>query len=512
MSFYKSAQAPQGASVGPGSSPMNQQTLPAQQQAQSGGVGGMTVPTAGMPGATPVPTVTPPQLAQASPVMGARSGVAGQAGTFTPAKTAMARPEFLIPDVSKIAGISQDKRESLSSKQFAVPISKAKKIGVAGEVKGEAKGKYPVDTLKRARNALARVSQFGTPSERAAVRSKVYSKYPNLKEGFEETHGESPTSKENIKKVEQGGIGKIAQQQGMLGGFGMYGMMHGVDPASLRYAIHQRLKKTDDKLKRKREKKAEIEKTSEDIRMLSPDYAERVGGIQQKVAPHVVGGALGAPLAVLGGAAGDVLRKSPSKLPIAAGALLGGAAGYGLGRLQWDRVAGKRDFAKGERRAALSAIREAKRQGYNPILVNKRSEAEFDKVREVLRNRKKAVKEHGLAGPSFSKESMATANLCMKEFLAIAEHASQMEKEAWSTKLLQPKYMGQEPGRVLKAVQRMASKVGYKEKPYVKKFSGPGAISALGTLKRKAALKPRNLHEELLGPGYTAGRKALAGA
>lgn len=109
----------------------------------------------------------------------------------------------------KQAGVmSQERREELPSKAFAVPESKAKKIGVGDEVKGEAKGKYPIPDEKHARNALARVSQHGTPAEREAVRKKVYSKYPQLKEGFKERHGESPTSKENVKKVEQGGIGK----------------------------------------------------------------------------------------------------------------------------------------------------------------------------------------------------------------------------------------------------------------------------------------------------------------
>jgi hypothetical protein len=109
------------------------------------------------------------------------------------------------------AKMSLQRRESLPAKSFAVPAAKAKKIGVAGEIKGEAKGKYPIPDMKRARNALARVSQHGTPGERSAVRSKVYAKFPGLKEGFQERHGgASPTSKANIRKVEQGGIGKGA--------------------------------------------------------------------------------------------------------------------------------------------------------------------------------------------------------------------------------------------------------------------------------------------------------------
>ena len=114
------------------------------------------------------------------------------------------------PFLTKIADhISQSQREKLPSKDFAVPERKAKKLGVEGEVKGEAKGKYPVDTKNRAENALGRVSQFGSPGERQAVRSKVYSKFPELKKRFEERHGgANPTSKKNVEKEEQGGIGK----------------------------------------------------------------------------------------------------------------------------------------------------------------------------------------------------------------------------------------------------------------------------------------------------------------
>lgn len=43
------------------------------------------------------------------------------------------------------------------------------------------KGRYPIHDLAHARNALARVAQHGTASEKAAVRSAVYKKYPALK-------------------------------------------------------------------------------------------------------------------------------------------------------------------------------------------------------------------------------------------------------------------------------------------------------------------------------------------
>lgn len=41
--------------------------------------------------------------------------------------------------------------------------------------------RYPIHDISHARNALARVSQFGNPAEQAEVRSAVYNKYPSLK-------------------------------------------------------------------------------------------------------------------------------------------------------------------------------------------------------------------------------------------------------------------------------------------------------------------------------------------
>ena len=39
---------------------------------------------------------------------------------------------------------------------------------------------YPIDTANRGRNALARVSQFGSPSEKKQVRAAVHRKYPGI--------------------------------------------------------------------------------------------------------------------------------------------------------------------------------------------------------------------------------------------------------------------------------------------------------------------------------------------
>jgi hypothetical protein len=41
-------------------------------------------------------------------------------------------------------------------------------------------GRYPINDANHARNALARVSQHGTPEEKARVRAKVHNKYPGI--------------------------------------------------------------------------------------------------------------------------------------------------------------------------------------------------------------------------------------------------------------------------------------------------------------------------------------------
>jgi hypothetical protein len=40
--------------------------------------------------------------------------------------------------------------------------------------------RYPIEDPNHARNALARVSQHGSPAEKATVRKKVHQKYPSI--------------------------------------------------------------------------------------------------------------------------------------------------------------------------------------------------------------------------------------------------------------------------------------------------------------------------------------------
>lgn len=74
-----------------------------------------------------------------------------------------------------MARITSAGRRALPSKDFALP-GKGKGLG------GKGPGAYPIDTKGRARNALSRVSQHGTSSEKATVRSAVKRKYPSIKE------------------------------------------------------------------------------------------------------------------------------------------------------------------------------------------------------------------------------------------------------------------------------------------------------------------------------------------
>ena len=77
--------------------------------------------------------------------------------------------------------VTAKKRASIPTKKFAIP-SKAK----TPEAKKES-GNYPIDTRKRAANALSRVSQHGTPAEKKQVRAAVAKQWP----GIEQSKGKS---------------------------------------------------------------------------------------------------------------------------------------------------------------------------------------------------------------------------------------------------------------------------------------------------------------------------------
>ena len=69
-----------------------------------------------------------------------------------------------------MAILTTKQRKKMPKGEFAIPS------------KAPGSGSYPINDPGHARNALSRVSQFGTPSEKAQVRSAVHSKYPDMGE------------------------------------------------------------------------------------------------------------------------------------------------------------------------------------------------------------------------------------------------------------------------------------------------------------------------------------------
>ena len=62
-----------------------------------------------------------------------------------------------------MAKLTKGQRDRLSSKSFAGPDRS-----------------YPIQDPSHARNALSRVSQFGSPEVKAKVRAAVHQKYPGI--------------------------------------------------------------------------------------------------------------------------------------------------------------------------------------------------------------------------------------------------------------------------------------------------------------------------------------------
>ena len=60
--------------------------------------------------------------------------------------------------------LSYEGRKEMPKGEFAIPEKRA----------------YPIHDAAHARNALARVSQFGSPEEKAKVRAAVHRKFPEI--------------------------------------------------------------------------------------------------------------------------------------------------------------------------------------------------------------------------------------------------------------------------------------------------------------------------------------------
>lgn len=68
----------------------------------------------------------------------------------------------------------------MAKKKTPAPNTKAPKGSYAVPGTAEKGPAYPVDSLARAKNAIARVEQHGTPAEKKKVYAKVKAKYPAL--------------------------------------------------------------------------------------------------------------------------------------------------------------------------------------------------------------------------------------------------------------------------------------------------------------------------------------------
>jgi hypothetical protein len=83
-----------------------------------------------------------------------------------------------------MAKLTYKQRKKMKTSEFAEP--------------GERK--YPIEDKAHARNALARVSQHGTPEEKAKVRKKVEAKFPGIKVGGKNAKGKKHTSKKRVER------------------------------------------------------------------------------------------------------------------------------------------------------------------------------------------------------------------------------------------------------------------------------------------------------------------------
>jgi len=63
-----------------------------------------------------------------------------------------------------MAVLTSEQRKRMAKSTFAIPGRRA----------------YPLPDESHGRNALARVSQFGTPSEKATVRAAVHRRFPGI--------------------------------------------------------------------------------------------------------------------------------------------------------------------------------------------------------------------------------------------------------------------------------------------------------------------------------------------
>lgn len=70
-----------------------------------------------------------------------------------------------------MARLTTNQRKAIPKNNFALPSTRSSSGG---------KGGYPINDANHARDALSRVSQFGSAAQKATVRAKVKAKYPTI--------------------------------------------------------------------------------------------------------------------------------------------------------------------------------------------------------------------------------------------------------------------------------------------------------------------------------------------
>lgn len=91
--------------------------------------------------------------------------------------------------VAKGVKVSRGEEAKMKSKKGSSNAGKYKKVApkdFAGAAGGASKYSYPINTLARARAALAYAHNAPDPE---GIRKKVYAKYPQLRKSHQETKG-----------------------------------------------------------------------------------------------------------------------------------------------------------------------------------------------------------------------------------------------------------------------------------------------------------------------------------
>ena len=94
-------------------------------------------------------------------------------GTFEKEKTS-SRLSLYAGVVKEAEKLTTTGRAHIKDKNFVYPPSKE-----------NPEGKYPIQDIEHARNALARVAASGTGTEKAEVKKEVGDKYPSLEKNME---------------------------------------------------------------------------------------------------------------------------------------------------------------------------------------------------------------------------------------------------------------------------------------------------------------------------------------